>query len=264
MNLKYSSQFLIGAAALALGAPFAFAQATSARRIPISKEAPAPRVDTVTVYHTDTIQVAGPTMYVHDTVRVDGPTRYVHDTVTRLERPPVRLPNGFYAGVAGGASVPDGALFVPNSTGWTGQGQFGWQRAKQFVGARADINYARPGEDSQFSSAQGDASIINYSADIKMQLPLFNHIFGLVPRFALYGIGGYTYTMYKNLPMRLNTGFVASDPDWNHHGGWNLGGGASLGWGRTELFLETRQLAFDASNATTSRQWPTVFGINFY
>ena len=69
---------LVGATALlAIGATLASAQDTtrarprSTRRIPISKEAPGEvtrRVDTVTVYRTDTLRVnvAGPV--VHDTV----------------------------------------------------------------------------------------------------------------------------------------------------------------------------------------------------
>jgi hypothetical protein len=51
---------------------------------------------------------------------------------------------------------------------------------------------------------------------------------------------------------------------WHSHGGWNAGGGASLQWGRTELFLESRVIAFNHSNAPQARQIPTVFGINVY
>jgi hypothetical protein len=263
MELRFSSKYLVGAAAMfTLGATAALGQVASTRRIPISKEAPAPRVDTVTVYKTDTMQVAGPTTYVHDTVRV---SRTVHDTVTLIPKPmPLHLPGGWYFGVAGGASAPDGSLFLPNSTGWTAQGQVGYQGLKKFLGGRVDANYARPGEDSQFASTQGDAELWNFNADLKMQLPWFTHLFGQARRFAIYGLGGYTLTTFKDLPMRTDFGVIAGDPSWTSKSGWNLGGGASLGWGRTELFLETRQLSFDQSNAPTARQWPTVFGINFF
>ena len=42
------------------------------------------------------------------------------------------------------------------------------------------------------------------------------------------------------------------------------GGGASLSWGRTELFIETRVLSFDPTNAPQSRQMPFMFGMNWF
>lgn len=267
MQLRFSRYFGGAAAILALGASVALGQARSTRRIPISKEGPGPaHVDTVTVYKTDTLTVPGATQYVHDTVRVTGATQYVHDTVTMYPKPaPVHLPYGLYFGVAGGASTPDGALWIPNSVGWTAQAQLGWQGAKNLLGVRGDVNYAHPGQDSQFAGAEGGAQILNLSADAKLQLPFFNHLFGQARRFALYGIGGYTFTRYKNLPMRLNDGtFLAADPTWNSQNGWNAGGGASLMWARTELFLEGRVMGFNSDNSPMSRQIPVVFGINLY
>ncbi|MFI5228347.1 MAG: hypothetical protein ACHQWU_04715 [Gemmatimonadales bacterium] len=267
MQLRFTRYFGGAAAILALGATVALGQARSSRRIPISKEGPAPKVDTVTVYKTDTLQVPGATQYVHDTVRVTGPTQYVHDTVTMLPKPTrARLPYGFYVGVAAGASTPDGNLWIPNSTGWTTQGQIGWQGAKNLLGLRGDVNYGHPGQDSQFASAEGGAALLNFSGDLKLQLPFFHDLFGQARRFALYGIGGYTYAMYKNLPMRLNdlTFVTPTDNSWNSQSGWNAGGGASLMWGRTEIFLESRVIGFNTNSAPMSREIPVVFGINFY
>lgn len=267
MQLRFT-RYLGGAAAmLALGATIASAQARSTRKIPISKEGPAPsKVDTVTVYKTDTLTVAGPTQYVHDTVRVTGPTQYVHDTVTMYPKPArARLPYGFYVGAAAGASTPDGSLWIPNSTGWTAQGQLGWQGAKNLLGLRADVNYAHPGQDSQFASVEGGASLLNLSGDLKLQLPFFHDLFGQARRFALYGIGGYTLAMYKNLPMRLDDGTVVfSSSSWTNQSGWNAGGGASLMWGRTEIFLESRVIGFNTDNAPMAREIPVVFGLNLY
>ena len=77
---------LVAGAALALDASSVTAQATkkkkatSSQRIPISKEAPTPpRVDTVTVYRTDTLRMEGRV----DTLRLTGPTVTVHDTVVQ-------------------------------------------------------------------------------------------------------------------------------------------------------------------------------------
>jgi len=304
MTFRISSRTICGAAALlSLGASLAAAQDTtrarSTRRIPISKEAPGEvvRVDTVTVYRTDTLQMT--TLRV-DTLRLTHVEHRV-DTVTKY--PPHRaLGNGFYLGLAGGGSAPAGALFTPNSAGPTFQGQLGWQGAKQVLGGRFDVSYMQPGEDSRFSQFQADPDIWNYNFDAKLQLPWLTHMMGAFGRFALYGIGGFSVVQYKNLPMRINNPVNSDVPlfavgncdqisnitatqiqtingnqvvvtnlnnggscdGWHSHGGWNAGGGASLTFGRTELFLETRVIGFERSSAPMARQIPTVFGINVY
>jgi hypothetical protein len=302
MTFRISSRTIFSAAALfSLGASLAVAQDTtrtrSQRRIPISKEAPGEvvRVDTVTIYRTDTLT----TLRV-DTLRQTH-TVYRVDTVTKYP-PPRKLYGGFYFGLAAGGSEPAGALFTPNSAGPTFQAQLGWQGAKQVLGARFDVNYMQPGEDSRFSAFQADPDIWNYNFDAKVQLPWFTHMMGSVGRFAVYGIGGFSVVQYKNLPMRIDNPFngdvalfqvgncdqvanvqaaqiqtvngqqivVANNLNsgtcdgWHSHGGWNAGGGASLSWGRTELFLESRVIGFTRSNTPMARQIPTVFGINVY
>jgi len=159
----------------------------------------------------------------------------------------------------------------PNSAGPSAQAQLGWQGAKNIIGLRADANWAKPGEDSRYAGQQADPDILNFSADAKLQLPVLNHLFGAQHRFALYGIGGYTHTMYKNLPMRAQgTGtdgaivVIPGEAKWTHQNGWNAGGGASLMWGRTELFVESRVLAFNNDAIPQARQMPFMLGINFY
>jgi hypothetical protein len=275
MTFRFSSHALLSATAMiALGAAAAAAQDTSKakprsdRRILISKEAPGEvvRTDTVTIYKTDTL--------TNTVTRVDTVT--LTNTVTRVDTvipapAPIRLPNGWYAGLAAGFSSPAGALYTPNSAGGTAQFQIGWQNAKQVFGVRFDANGTLPGQDSRFSNLQGQTKIANLSADAKLQLPFVNHLLGASHRFSLYGIGGYTYTMYKNLPMRVdapdgsNTAvFVPGESTWHRTNGWNAGGGASMAFGRSELFIESRVLAFDPSNAPMARQVPVVFGMNWY
>jgi len=298
MTFRISSRTIFGAAALlSFGASFAVAQDTtrtrSQRRIPISKEAPGEvvRVDTVTIYKTDTLTMT--TLRV-DTLRT---THTVYRTDTLIKYPNRGIHGGWYVGLAGGVTAPAGALFTPNSAGPVGQFQIGWQGAKQVLGGRIDVNYAQPGEDSRFSAFQGDPDIWSYSADLKLQLPWFTRMMGGFGRFALYGLGGYTGVSFKNLPMRVDNqcsnlvngqivqtvngqvvtvngsnincssdfpAFVAGSPDWRHESGWNAGGGASLQFARTELFVESRVTGFHVSNAPQSRLIPTVFGINMY
>jgi len=270
----------MGAAAmLALGASLATAQDTSKvkaksqRRIPISKEAPGEvsRVDTVTVYRTDTLRVTSAPMMRVDTVQLTNTVTRV-DTVQLPPRPMnVWLPNGMYFGIAAGPNSPAGAIYTPNSTGYGGQLQLGWQGARQILGVRGDVMYSQLGEDSQFASLQGDAHIWNFSADAKLQLPFANEIFGRAHRFALYAIGGYTYTRFRDLPLRITAQPGQTDPvfapgiaDYQDNGGWNAGGGASLMWNRTEIFVESRVLAFTPTNAPMVRQIPIVLGLNWY
>lgn len=289
MSLRHSTKTVFGAfAVLAFGASVALAQdttrtrPTSARRIPISKEGTRTAGgevsktvihDTVTVFKTDTLRLSTPATITHDTVTV---TKTVtHTDTVQLAPPiqPIHLPGGLYFGVGAGVSAPNGALFTPNSAGPAAQLQLGWQGAKQLIGVRGDVNWTKPGEDSRFAAFQADPDVLNFSADVKLQLPFLTHTFGARHRFGLYGIGGYTHTMYKGLPIRVESGgtdVVAGLPinrgttDWTHNNGWNAGGGASLGWGRTEIFFETRVLAFSHDNIPQARQMPFVLGLNFY
>lgn len=285
MTPRYVSKNLVGAAVLvALGASAAFAQDTtktrSQKRIPISKDskpAAATKVDTVTqtVYKTDTLRLSSPPM--HDTVRVAGPatTRVVHDTV--MAAPPMakamRLPGGWYAGVAGGVSAPNRAIYDPNSAGPAGQVQLGWQGRDNPLGIRFDGIYTQPGDDSQYSSYQGNPSIINLSGDVKLALPWLRHLTGGSERFGLYLLGGGTYTMYKDLPIRLNASQPGGIPpvnvrvgptDWKKNFGINYGAGASLAFGNKELFFETRIMDFTTDITPRVRQIPFMLGINFY
>jgi hypothetical protein len=280
MTPRYVTRNLVGAAAmLAFGASLAFAQVTkprSEKQIPISKDTKpmAGHVDTVTqtVYKTDTLRVTTPGHV--DTVRVAGPTMttVVHDTV--MAQPMMaaaRFPRGVYFGLAGGVSAPNRAIFNPNSAGPAGQAQLGWQTMP--LGIRLDANYTVPGEDSQYADFQADPSILNLSADLKLELPIFRSLTGSRVHFGLYALGGGTYVSYKDLPIRLNPGVpggigpinvAPGSNDWQHHAAWNYGAGASLKWSNKELFFETRIIDFNTDNTPTIRQIPFMLGFNLF
>jgi len=280
MKFRFTTKTLLGAATMvAMGASLTTAQVrpTSERRIPVSKEAPGVVArDTVTIYKTDTLRVTNQLPGRVDTVRTTN-TVYRTDTVTVAPMaPPIRLPGGLYFGLGGGVSAPNGSLYNPNSAGPTVQAQLGWQGAKNVLGIRGDVNWTKPGEDSQYSFLRSDPKVLNFSADAKLNVPFLTHMFGATHRFGIYGIGGYTHTMYKGMPIRvenIEAGLAATPSglrirpggsDWVHNNGWNAGGGASLGWGRTEVFFETRVLAFTNTNIPQARQMPFVLGLNFY
>jgi hypothetical protein len=274
MSLNIKSMSAAGAAVLLVfAATGALAQnpPRSTKRIPISKEAGGEvvrvdtlvRIDTVTntIYRTDTLTR---TMTRIDTVVVAPPPV------------PIRLPAGFYAGLAAGTSSPDGSIFIPNSTGFLGQMHIGWQNAKQFLGGRISGTYTDLGQDSQFSQGVS-AQLWTMSTDLKLNLPL-GRVFGLTPRLNAYGIGGWTYTWFRNLPHRLDAvnintnndvdlnvaAFRLGEDSWTGRNGWDAGGGLSLMWGRSEVFVESRVLGFSISNSPSARQVPVVFGFNWY
>lgn len=277
MSLNIKSMSAAGAAVLLVfAATGALAQnpPRSTKRIPISKEAGGEvvrvdtlvRIDTVTntIYRTDTLTR---TMTRIDTVVVAPPPV------------PIKLPNGFYAGIAAGTSSPDGSIYIPNSTGFLGQMQIGWQNAKQFLGGRISGTYTSLGQDSQFSLGNS-AQLWTMSTDLKLNLPL-GHVFGFTPRLNAYGIGGWTYTWFKDLPHRqdeltintVNNNSVninnvnvirLGENSWTGRNGYDVGGGLSLLWNRSEIFVESRVLGFSPRNSPSARQIPVVLGFNWY
>ena len=103
--------FVAGAAIFALDAPAAAAQArpTSTRRIPVTKESPGEvtvRVDTLTVFKTDTLQMPGRTDTV---VKTNTVTRV--DTVTVI--PKIITTASAFAGepIFGSPSVQMGTVY---------------------------------------------------------------------------------------------------------------------------------------------------------
>jgi hypothetical protein len=286
MSLNAKSMSVVGAAIiLAFGAELAVAQAKSTKRIPISKEAPGEVVRVDTVMRVDTLQITN-TVFRTDTLTR---TMVRVDTVTLRPPPlPIILPNGLYFGAAGGSSSPDGAIYIPNSMGYIGQLHIGWQNAKQALGGRISGTYTGLGRDSRFSGDRS-AKIWTMSTDLKANLPL-GRVFGRTPKLAAYGIGGWTYTWYRDLAFRLDTPddtpvvFALGDDSWTGRNGWDAGGGLSLYWGRSEIFIESRVLGFKAKNrfidldnrlvdvdrvvldrgSRQARQIPLVFGFNWY
>ena len=104
-----------GAAFIAFDASSASAQARSTRRIPVSKEAPgevAPRVDTVTVYRTDTLRMQGRV----DTLRLTNTVTRV-DTVVQSVPMITRHVGGLYFGLGGGVGLPYGSIRTVNQPG---------------------------------------------------------------------------------------------------------------------------------------------------
>jgi hypothetical protein len=271
-----------GAAIFALDASAVSAQdstrtrrPTSSKRIPITKESPGevvlPRVDTVTLYKTDTLRLEGSPETVTTTRTV---TRV--DTVVQTVSLMPTMIGGLYFGLAGGAAIPSGAIRTVNNTGALAQFQVGWQGFTQLLGVRGDGSYTQYSENATYATLGAKPDLWNFNLDVKLDIPIGTHWFGVGTRFAPYAIGGGSYLYYRNLRMKLEEGFtggfgpqnalVAGGADnWKHNWGWNAGGG--LGWhiGRSEIFVESRAIYFNHGDQFSS-SWhvPVAFGVNFY
>lgn len=277
-----------GAAMFALDATAASAQDTtttrrtrSERRIPVSKEssgevAPTPtvRVDTVTVYKTDTLRMQA---------RVDTVTNTVTRTDTVVQNVPmiVRQIGGLYFGIAGGTNLPEGGLRTVNNVGGTGQLQLGWQGVNSPLGLRGDVQYTQYSEAAPYASLAAKPDVLNGNLDLKLQIPIMQHVFGSSVSFTPYLIGGGSYIRYRNLRMQLqetplsnsptNAALAGFDTGWHDDFGWNAGGGLAWHMGRHEVFVESRLIQFNRGASSvngvdfeTARQIPIVFGVNFF
>jgi len=264
-----------GAAIFALDASAASAQAkpVSTKRIPVTKEAPGevvpPRVDSVMVYRTDTLRLPGRT----DTVTVTN-------TMTRVDTVSIPIPQvlrqigGFYFGLGGGSSLPAANFNDSDHPGWRVEGMMGVDPIGSPLGLRVTGAYNRYEPHSYVENILGNAQIMTAALDAKLRLVKiqpFDH------RVQLYGIAGGTWNRFKDVLEndhgRLSIGDQVGvglnalpgtiDHDWHTGFGYNLGGGAEIGWGRTNLFIESRFSRFSGENSKIS-SIPLVIGLSWF
>ncbi len=273
MRFRLTTVLIVGAA-LALDASIASAQARSARRIPISKEGGGEvimRTDTVTVYRTDTLRLFRTdtvTSYRVDTVRVEpvAPVAAVPMAIRQI--------GGLYFGLDAGAALPTGD-FDDGQTGGPHFGaQLGWDPIGSPIGARLDGSFSRFDVRSAYEGLSSSPTIWQFGGDLKLRLP------ALTPwnsRFQVYAVGGASYNRFKDLVeiddiglisvgdtpnLNLNTPLATVDHDWHDAWGWNAGGGVQAGWGRMNVFLESRLMKFN--HRVDINQVPVVLGLSWY
>jgi len=263
-----------GAAIFALDASAASAQAkppVSTRRIPIAKEPPAQaapvvRVDSVTVYRTDTLRLPGRV----DTVRTTN-------TVTQTRVDTVQMPivlervGGLYFGLGAGGSLPAAQFNDSDHPGWRIEGLLGVDPVGSPFGLRLVGGYGQYEPHSYAQRILENAAIMNLALDLKLRVlaiqPKARHI-------QLYGIAGGTWNRFKDIlesPKGIMSvgdnigGFnrlPAPDHDWHTGFGWNVGGGAEVGFGRTNLFVESRYSRFKAENSNIGHV-PVIIGLTW-
>lgn len=243
-------------AALALSSEALAQDPSSERRIPLRKgQEPVP-VRTDTVVLRDTVR-ATDTVYVART-----------DTVVQtVEIAPVVTPAGrFYWGLDAGAALPTQALNISHSPGYTVGALLGWDAARAPFGLRLDGGYTRLGEESEFAGGTGedpvdigDPELLHVNIDAKLRLP----IFGEAP-VQLYALGGATWNRFRGFTFiddeTDEIGFRSDD--WESRWGANFGGGLAFGFGRANLFLESR-LQMMTIGGSRQNHVPIVLGITF-
>jgi hypothetical protein len=284
-----------GAAFFAFDASSAAAQAkktTSSKRIPITKESPgevaAPRVDTVTVYRTDTLRMEGRV----DTLRVTGATVTVHDTVIQQVPMVIRRVGGLYFGAGAGPALPYGSIRTVNEPGTMGQVNLGWQGLNNPLGVRLDGTFTQYADAADYDVLGPKPKVWNANADVRLNLPFLQHTLGSSVLFLPYVIGGGSWLHYNQLRVKLDndngtlgattgfgpqhaviagsTGTTIQTGDWNSSWGWNAGVGLGFHAGKKEAFVEARWIHFTPENnsslGTVGSAWhiPITFGVNFF
>jgi hypothetical protein len=283
-----------GAAIFALDATAAMAQTrpTSTRRIPVSKEQPGevvpPRVDTVTIFKTDTLRMQGRV----DTLRLTSTVTRV-DTVINNVPMSIRHIGGLYLGLGGGVAMPYGSIRTVNQPGELGQIELGWKPYASLFGVRVDGTWNRFARNPDYgflnSATKIDRPMMwTGNAGLRMDLPFFNATLGSNVRFKPYLIGGGSLVHYSDLRMKLdsdngstatqggfggqhavfatddnNTTTTGSNTDW----GFYAGGGLSFHASRKEMFIESRGIWFQHTDSDLFHKGvnvPLVFGVRFF
>jgi len=283
-----------GAALVSASSASAQARPTSTRRIPVSKEAPGevvtPRVDTITVFKTDTLYRPKT-----DTLRLTGATITVHDTVVQTIPMTVRHFGGMYLGLGGGVALPYGSIRTVNQPGELAQVELGWQGLNSLLGFRIDGTLNRFARNPDYVNLGITTGKIQRpmmwtgNAGVRLDLPFLNATLGSSVRMKPYAIGGGSLVHYSDLRMKLDSddgstnpgGFgiqhavfatdantttqTGSNTDW----GFYAGGGLGFHAGKKEVFIESRGIAFthdDNNNKAFDMGWnvPLAFGVRFF
>jgi len=259
------------AAALTLSGSLAAQQDTtklkktraSDTRIPVTKEAPGEvvpaRVDTVTVYRTDTVRTSVTRV---DTVTVTPPAPI---EIAKIKGP-------MYWGVFGGTTWPNGNVDRVLTNGFHGGGVLGFESQDSPIGLRLDGTMSQLGKEQGLAVNQtgsGTNLLFELGGDLKVKA--LN-----VAGWAFYGVGGVNYYRYKRIAtassnskgpcdftLRGECFANANNDHWANSLGFNVGTGVDWHIGSQDMFLEARLLGMQANNAR-SYFIPISLGVRYF
>jgi hypothetical protein len=190
--------------------------------------------------------------------------------------------NGFYFGLAGGASFPQNELNNAYHAGYSIEVPVGWDPPNSPVGLRLNLGYNELRTDGNIFTLHPDgtsatvqnAKIWQGELDAKFTLP-FRGLRG--GRSGLYAIGGGGAYYFDDVGIQVN----AQPTPTPHEGdganqitssaevsstrfGANVGGGFSFGIGPASLYVESRYLWVFHENDRKSNYIPVVLGVTFH
>jgi hypothetical protein len=268
MKTRNSALYALGlAAAITLGvAVTADAQARPTRRrtpqtrIPVRKDVPPPKADTVVVTRVDTVTIRGRTDTVVNTVM-----RY--DTVTRMVYPPLAPLPGFFFGIGAGADIPMNNIRAVTKDGWAVQGQVGWfPSAASMFGIRADGTYGQTPHRETDCRGCSDPKLWTVGGDVILRFPL-DRTSKLNP--VLYAFGGGGWANFSGIDTRQTRTLgncVGSVQPCFKDGGqayWDVGPGVDFSVGGLHLYAEGRYMTV-MTDGKNSHLFPVYGGIKFY
>lgn len=266
MKTRNSALFALGlAAAITLGgAVTAGAQAkkrttrrrTPAQRIPIRKEVPTTKTDTVIVTRVDTVTVRGRTDTVTSTV-----VRY--DTVTRLVYPPLAPLPGLFFGLGAGANIPMNNIRAVTKDGFAVQGQVGWfPSANSAFGLRADATYGQTPHRETDCRGCSDPKEWTVGGDAILRFPI-DRTSKLNP--VLYAFAGGGWLNFSSIDSRQTGAFGRSEPSFKNGGKayWDLGPGVDFTVGGLHFYAEGRWMTIMTDNKS-AHMFPVYGGLKFY
>jgi opacity protein-like surface antigen len=187
------------------------------------------------------------------------------DSIAAAERAwRLRPIGGFYWGLGAGIAEPTQNVDIAHNTGFNAVMPFGWDPVGSPLGLRFDVGYTTFANRSDYFGAgnsSGRPQLWSGSADLKLHLPVLQRF---MHRASLYAVGGATYYHYKNLTLvEQGGGTTVTSPDWSNKLGWNAGGGLQFGWGRTNLFVESRYMTF-SHEGLKGGHVPIVLGLSWF
>ena len=204
---------------------------------------------------------------------------------TEQPRMPMRWFGSFYVGIGAGAGIPTQAIRQAYNPGVSVAVPIGWDAPIAPLGFRVDLGYTRfdarntfrssgttfPGSGTSGSAvlANADPQVWSALANLKLRVPFLGTFFS--PLSGLYAVAGGGLNHFRN----YNTTFGFTNPEFGGgtstttsssetltRGALDAGGGIAWGFGRSEVFLESRYVTTFMEHERASYV-PIILGVNF-
>jgi hypothetical protein len=136
-------------------------------------------------------------------------------------------------------------------------------------GFRLDGQFGQFGTKNDFygTLSPDKPEYFSIAADLKLRLPTVTRY---LKRANFYLIGGGNWFDVKNMTLATSGTTVASPSgvligttNWDSQWGWNAGGGFQFGWGRSNVFVESRYQSF-SNGGFNAGHVPITLGLSWF